>query len=91
MVLLKRKKATKAWTHGGVTHIRLYNTDVVRFNRHKVALATGRWMTSTTKNRMNQAAKEYGLGYTVEQKNFQWFVRRGDKLYPFVENEEFRR
>ena len=32
---------------------------------------------------MNQTAKEYMLDYAVFQFNYEWFVKVGDKVYPF--------
>lgn len=63
-------------TEDGWTHIRYHNTDVVSFNEHRIILRTGGWKTVTTKLRMNQAARQFKLGYGVSQKNHQWYFAK---------------
>lgn len=82
-VELKRKKATKVFDVGLVRSVKLYNTEVVQFDKNRVKLNTGGWFTSTTKNRMNQASRDYGLGYSVYQKKHQWFAEHKGKKYSF--------
>jgi hypothetical protein len=66
--------ATSIRTHGKNTIVRYHNTDVVTFTDKTITLDSGGWETVTTKLRMNQAANQFGLGYYVSQKNFEWFV-----------------
>lgn len=56
------------------TFVRYCWTDVVQFDDHWITLDHGNWKTPTTKTRMNQAANQFGLGYNVYQKDFDWFV-----------------
>lgn len=63
---------------GPATHIRYQQTDVVSFTDTEIILRTGGWNTVTTKTRMNQAARQFGLGYGVSQQNGQWYVSRWD-------------
>ena len=56
------------------TFVRYWSTDVVQFDDRWVTLDHGNWMTATTKLRMNQTANQFGLGFNVYQKNFEWFV-----------------
>jgi len=86
MVALKRKKATTVTFLNGETVVVLYSTPIVRYSDKKIILNTGGWRTSTTKNRMNQASKEYGLGYTVYQKNFDWYVSYRGEEHTFESN-----
>jgi hypothetical protein len=58
----------------GFTVIRYHHTDVVKFNDEEIILNSGGWQTFTTKTRMNQASNQFNLGFTVRQKNFEWFV-----------------
>ena len=58
----------------GWTAITYHSTTVVEFNARYVILRTGGWRTATTKARMNQAASQFGLGYSVSQTDFQWYV-----------------
>ncbi len=69
-----RGVATNVRTDNGDTVIRYHETDVVRFNEHDITLNSGGWQTSTTKTRMNQASNQFGLGYQVYQKDYNWFV-----------------
>ncbi len=56
------------------THVRYHSTNVVSFTCKAVTLRSGGWRTATTKRRMNQASQQFGLGFTVYQKDFGWFV-----------------
>lgn len=60
--------------------VRYHSTDVVAISGddltgYTVILNHGGWTTATTKTRMNQAMREYGLPISVYQKDFEWFVR----------------
>jgi hypothetical protein len=69
------KTATSVRTENGVTSVRYRNTDVVKFDSKTITLNSGRWLTATTKTRMNQAANQFDLGFQVSQKDFLWTVR----------------
>lgn len=72
---------------GPVTTVRYHQTDVVAFDADRIILCTGGWKTPTTKLRMNQASREYSLGYGVYQKKGSWCVAyRGNEI-PFVGRE----
>jgi hypothetical protein len=76
----------------GETVVRYHATEVVRFSPDKVTLNSGGWKTATTKLRMNQASNQFGLGYTVRQKDFSWFVDLSDgEVIPFTDGMTFRR
>ena len=64
-----------------------HSTPVVQINDTSsgkcVILNNGGWDTATTKTRMNQASNEYGLGFQVFQKDFDWFVKVGGKVYEY--------
>lgn len=68
------KTATSVRTENGWTIVRYHDTDVVSFNEKEIILRTGGWRTTTTKLRMNQASNQFGLGYQVWQKDFQWYI-----------------
>ena len=62
-----------------VTHnplkVRYHATTVVeQLPDGQIRLNSGGHRTYTTKTRMNQAARQFVLGFTVWQKNFEWFV-----------------
>lgn len=55
-----------------------------------ITLNSDGWETSTTKRKMNQASNQFGLGYSVFQKDFNWFVTKPDgQTIPYVDNMEF--
>ena len=72
--------ATSVRTEDGTTTIRYHQTDVVKFNKVEgwIQLDSGGWHTVTTKLRMNQAANQFGLGYSVYQRKGEWFVDTPD-------------
>lgn len=74
-VSLAREGNTKVYQENGSTKVVLHGTVIVAFNSHRVILNSNGWRTVTTKQRMNQASKEYGLGFTVYQRNWEWYVR----------------
>ena len=49
-------------------------TPVVTFTASSVELQTRGWYTTTTKSRMNQASRQFGLGFSVYQEAHQWYV-----------------
>jgi hypothetical protein len=56
------------------TVVRYHQTDVVVFNPFEIILDSGGWRTATTKKRMNQAAQEFRLGFSVFQRSGKWIV-----------------
>ena len=85
---LVRGVATKVRHDADGTHVRYHATDVVTIHRNgDVTLRTGGWRTATTKTRMNQAANQFALGFTVYQQDFDWFVRVGGQELPFDDRE----
>ena len=65
---------TTIFTENGTIHVQYHDTRVVSFNEETVTFRTGGWQTVTTKLRMNQASNQFGLGWGVSQKNYQWYV-----------------
>ena len=56
----------------------------------RVTLDSGGWRTVTTKRKMNQAANQFGLIYSVFQRKGQWFVALvGNTVVPFVDGMQF--
>ena len=56
---------------GSVTYV---STKIVEWSGLAVTLNSDGWQTVTTKRKMNQAARQFGLGFSVFQKNHDWFV-----------------
>ena len=75
-------------SHGmPTTRITYCNTTVVAFSPKRVILNSGGWYTNTTKTRMNQASNQFGLGYRVFQKDFDWFIELASgRTVPFKDN-----
>jgi hypothetical protein len=64
----------------GSVGIMLHSTYVVKIHEDGTyTLSNGGWQTSTTKDRINQYSP-----YRVFQKNFEWFVSKGEKTFPFM-------
>ena len=80
------KHATKVTKDGTTSTVRYWATDVVKVNWDTgiITLNTGGWWTGTTKLRMNQASREWGLGYHVYQDKGTWFVSMDGQDYNFV-------
>lgn len=83
-----RGVATSIRTEAGKTRVRYHNTDVVSFDSSTIELDTGGWKTATTKTRMNQAANQFGLGFSVGQERGEWWIypENGDPRIPFTGN-----
>ncbi len=69
-----------------VLMVTYHNTVVVKVtNNRYVTLNSGGWYTNTTKTRMNQASRQYGLRYSVYQVDFTWYVSIGDDIEPYYD------
>lgn len=65
--------------YDGSVSIELHSTKVVvLYPNGLVKLQTGGWQTATTKDRINQYSP-----YRVQQKNHEWYVHKGEKVFPF--------
>ncbi len=84
-VPLNRKGHTNIFGQDGFTVVKLYATDVVKFNDSTIILNSGGWLTATTKQRMKQASKDFQLGFNVYQEKGNWFVSFNGKVIPFVD------
>jgi len=73
--------ATTIETLDGWTRMVYHKTCVAKYYAHPmgngipVRLDTGGYFTATTKKRMNQFSKMFDLGFSVYQKDGDWFVR----------------
>lgn len=86
------RTATTISTEDGETRVTYHSTAVVKFTAKRVTLNSGGWMTATTKTRMNQASRQFGLGYSVFQKMYVWYVRLPDGSgVPFEDGMTFKR
>ena len=78
---------TTVYSANGYTHVQYHNTCVVSFSVDYIVLRTGGWQTTTTKNRINQTAQQFGLDFRVYQEDYVWHVRIG----PFTSDHTCRR
>ena len=58
---------SKVYLHGN--HIATYNYDL-----KELSLFDGGWQSNTTKSRLNALCYEFATGFSVFQKNWDWFV-----------------
>jgi hypothetical protein len=84
-VPVNKKKKTKVYKDGNYIIVKLYNTEIVKFNSREVVLNAGGWQTVTTKNRMNQVARENNLDISVGQVDGNWYVFKGQEVIEFVD------
>lgn len=76
-----RGRSTAIITEAGITKVIYHKTVVVAFDATRIILSSGGYETVTTKRRMNQASNQSGLGYSVSQENYKWYVRyKGRKI-----------
>ena len=76
---------TSVFTEDGITRIVYHNTAVVKFNNDEIILNSDGWNTVTTKTRMNQASSQFDLGFSVYQKDFEWFVEYHNKTFDYYD------
>ena len=83
---------TAIYSDNGTTKVILYSTKIVEWNhnRDSIILNNSGWMTATTKRRMNQVAEQFDLGFTVYQKDFEWYVVLNGQTLPFKNGMELR-
>jgi hypothetical protein len=69
------KHATTISRIDGRTFVTYHDTPVVTVDADgTVTLNSGGWRSATTKTRINQAARQLNLRFSVHQRDFQWFV-----------------
>jgi hypothetical protein len=75
----------------GYVTVRLYDTDIVRFNDDEIILNSGRWHTITTKQRMNDASSTFDLEYSVWNKKGNWMVSTPAGEVPYEDGMVIKR
>lgn len=59
----------------------LHQTTILRLNNDStISLDTGGWLTPTTITRINQAANQWGLGFTASRKGGEFSVTTSEGL-----------
>ena len=74
---------TSVFTEDNVLKVCYHNTIVVEVTNESITLRCDGHYTNTTKRRMNQASRQYGLGIHVYQVNYDWYVGYNGKVLPF--------
>lgn len=86
------KRATTVTKVGDLNVCTYHRTAVVQWNDERIILDSGGFETVTTKRRMNEVSEHYGLGFTVYQSDFTWYVRLSDgTTVPFTDKMEIKR
>ena len=75
--------ATDVFNDGSDTVVKLYQTEVVRWNSKRIVLNNGGYVTATTKRRMNQTSNEFNLEYSVYSKSGEMLVDYNGKTVAF--------
>lgn len=87
---LSTYRTTVAPAADGGTVITYASTPIVHIHPDKsVTLNSGGYQTVTTKRKMNQAARQFSLGYGVHQRNFDWFVSKWDNSIGWYDERPF--
>ena len=88
--MCQMKKVGKVHTtimqHDDTVTVCYHETDVVKFDKKSIILNAGKWFTKTTKTRMNQTAKQFGLDYFVFPYKGSWRVLINGAIVPFTNN-----
>ncbi len=74
-----------------ISEVRFHETPIVVSTPERIVLHSGGWRTLSTKMRMNQASREFGLNFQVWQKNFKWYVDFKGKTLVFEDGMELIR
>jgi len=73
----------------GVTRVTYAATCIVEFTDNTVTLNSGGYASATTKKKMNQAARQFALGFSVYQKARKWYAVTDGLTYRFVDGLSF--
>jgi len=80
---LSRYRTRVLTTDGKLDSVRYHATDIVINYRGDITLDHGGWRGVTTKRKMNQTAHEFGLRFSVYQKNHDWYVTTQAGTFPY--------
>lgn len=65
-------------TFGDMTCVTYHSTQIVGFDSREIVLRTGGWDSVTTRRKMNQASRQFGLGFSVYRKDGTSYVDTPD-------------
>ena len=66
--------------------VRIYETEIVKFDNDTIKLNNGGYYTATTKSEMNKASEQFNLGFKVFQKDYTWYCKYENKFFSFTGN-----
>jgi hypothetical protein len=77
----------------GNYYVQYHSTRVVEWNDDQITLATDGWYTPTTALRMNQASRQFDLGFTVHRHagSFVLQLQNDDPPITFIDSITFSR
>ena len=77
---------------GDIGEVIYTHTKIVDWADNKITLNSDGWETVTTKRKMNQASRQFCLGFSVFQKNHKWYVTLPNgNTVPYKDNMVFNR
>lgn len=89
---LSNYATTVATGDDGLTRVTYHSTVIVAFDASRVILNTGGWNTATTRRKMNQASRQFRLGYGVGRDKGESYVSLPDgRIVPLADGVEFAR
>ena len=67
---------TQVITDNGISRVFLHGNHIATYNyaNKELSLYDGGWQSNTTKSRLNALCYELATGFSVFQKNWNWFV-----------------
>lgn len=84
------KYCTVIGGEGVFTFVQYHRTRIVEWTSEWIVLRTGGWKGVTTKRKMNQTARQFGLGFGVHQRKHIWYVSRWDETNrKWIDEREF--
>ena len=67
---------TQVITDNGISRVFLHGNHIATYNHvdKELALFDGGWQSNTTKSRLNSLCYEFATGFSIFQKNWDWFI-----------------
>ena len=62
----------------------LHGNRIAQICSEFVAIFDGGWQSNTTKSRLNALCQEFRPQASVFQKDWTWFIRHGNSVFPFL-------
>ena len=75
--------ATTWGESNGTGSVQYHQTKIVEWNDSSIILRNNGYYTLTTKRKMNQAANQFRLNFSVYQEKGEWYVSHSGDTLPF--------